>query len=67
MVNCISGRMVKSARLECGLFRSWVLTPGGVKPKKRKIGICCFSAKHATLRSKSQKKKKKKKEDLVGS
>ena len=35
--------MVKSDRLECDI--SWVQT------KDFMIGICCFSAKHAALRS----------------
>ena len=42
----ISGVMVRCACLECG--RLWVRAPIGSKDYK--IGICCFSAKHAALR-----------------
>ena len=41
------------ARLECG--RSWVQDkPRSDHTKDYGIGICCFSAKHATLRRKSK-------------
>ena len=39
------------ARLECG--RSWVRATVGSN-QRHKIGICCFSAKHAALRRKSK-------------
>jgi hypothetical protein len=41
--------MVRRDRLECG--RSWVLAP---VRSDYKIGICCFSAKNAALRSKNK-------------
>ena len=41
----------KHACLEC--CRSWVRDPVGSN-QRYKIGICCFSAKHAALRSKSK-------------
>ena len=43
--------MVNRARIECG--RSWVRARLG-QTKDYKIGICCFSAEHAALRSKSK-------------
>ena len=46
----IGGVMV-SVRLESG--RSWVRVPIGLK-KDYKMGMCCFSAKHETLRRKNK-------------
>ena len=48
-MNRIGGVMVRRDRLECG--RSWVLAP---VRSDYKIGICCFSAKNAALRSKNK-------------
>ena len=43
--------MARRARLECG--RSWIQAPYG-QTKDYKIGVCCFSAKHTQLRSRSK-------------
>ena len=50
-INCIGGVMVSvldSSAVDRG-FEPW-----SVQTKDYKIGICCFSAKHAALRSKSK-------------
>ena len=50
-INCIGGVMVSvlaSSEVDRG-FEPW-----SVQTKDYKIGICCFSAKHAALRSKSK-------------
>jgi hypothetical protein len=51
-VNCISGVMV-SVLASSAVDR--MFDPRSGKTKDCKIGICCFSAKHAALRRKSSK------------
>ena len=50
-MNCIGGVMV-SVLASCAVDRGF--DPLSGKTKDYKIGICCFSAKHATLRTKSK-------------
>ena len=49
--NCIGGIMV-SVFASSAVYRGF--EPGSGQTKDYKIGICCFSAKHTALRSKSK-------------
>jgi hypothetical protein len=52
--NRIGGTVrVRRAHIQCGTCRSWVRARLG-QTKDYEIGICCFSTKHAVLRSKNK-------------
>ena len=51
---CIRGVMVSTLGTLDREFEPWLDQTKNYKNYKKKIGICCFSAKHAALRRKSK-------------